>query len=89
MVPKRIADKSPQSAKARHLEISDVIEGGVSSLATENGAEGHMVIPGRFVDKIRHVGTPMAKCKSRFVTAAFLDKMHHHWIIPTLHTLPA
>ena len=38
--------------------------------------KGHTIIPGRFVDEIKQIGTPMAKYKSRFVAQAYNDKFH-------------
>lgn len=67
------ANSSPSFAATRRAEFNGLIEQGVFSIAHEEEAIGHTIFKARFLDEIRHVGTPQAKFKSRFIVQAYND----------------
>lgn len=63
-------------AAARTNEFNGLVDKGVFALVPESEAVGNRVYNSRFVDEVKHVGTPSAYAKSRLVVQAFNDKEH-------------
>lgn len=63
----------PTIRRSTTSSISWPLRAGGFPIANKDEAEGHTVFKARFVDEIRHVGTPQAKFKSQFIVHAFQD----------------
>lgn len=61
---------------SRHKEMKGLIEKNVFKLVNEKEAKGHRIYGSRFVDEVKHEGTPDAYEKSRLVVQAFNDTSH-------------
>lgn len=73
-VTPHMANKTPLFQSTREAEFEGLIQQGFFSLVHIDEAKGKHIFGSRFVDEIRHVGTPQAKSKSHLVTQAYDDE---------------
>lgn len=67
------ADSRLRFTDDRRVEFDDLISQEVFSIAHIDQEIGHTIFNARFVEEIRHIGTPQAKLKSRFIVHAYKD----------------
>lgn len=60
-------------AASRTKGFNGLVDSGVFAIVLQPDADAHLIYNSRFVDNIKHPGTPMALAKSRLVTQPFND----------------
>lgn len=73
-IDEKAANSITRFDAARSAEFDSLVAQGFFSIVHMNEAIFHTVFNARFVDEIRHVGTPQAKYKSRFIAQVYKDK---------------